>query len=217
MKIDIVKNVLSSNEENAKRIRNLLSDNKVFHINIISAPGSGKTSILEKIIPILSKKSNIAVIEGDLYTTKDAERIESNNIPVVQINTEGGCHLDALMIEKAIERIDLSNIDLLITENVGNLVCPAEFDIGENIKLMVSSVTEGNDKPLKYPLMIEKSDAVLLNKIDLAPYTNFNEDEYFKDVESINPNIKIFKTSCVKEVGIEELCKWIENMKDTAF
>jgi hydrogenase nickel incorporation protein HypB len=214
MKIDIVKNILQTNDDNAGRIRARLKEAHVFCINLISAPGAGKTSLLEQILPILMRSFRIAVIEGDLYTTKDSERIAPMDIPVVQINTEGGCHLDASMIEKAMEKLNIGSIDLLIIENVGNLVCPAEFDLGENIKIMVASVTEGNDKPLKYPLMVEKSDAVVLNKMDLAAYTNFNEAEYERDIRAINPDIRLFKTSCVKTEGINELCRWIESWKD---
>jgi len=177
----------------------------------MSSPGSGKTSILEKIIAQLSFELKIAVIEGDLYTTMDAQRIASKGVPVVQINTGGACHLDAYMIRDAISGLSLDNLDLLIVENVGNLVCPAEFEIGEDIKITVLSTPEGNDKPMKYPLAFEKSCAVILNKIDLLPYTNFDKQRFYDDVRSINDSITIFETSCTKDQGLNKLCDWIRN------
>jgi len=175
----------------------------------MSSPGSGKTSILEKVIGRLKNELRIAVIEGDIYTTKDAERIEAQGVEVVQINTGGACHLDGDMIKGALDELNLDAIDLLVIENVGNLVCPAEFEIGEDIKISVLSTTEGNDKPLKYPLMFEKSSAVILNKVDLIEYTNFSKEEFYKDINALNSNAKIFETSCINEKGIEELCLWI--------
>ena len=183
----------------------------------MSSPGSGKTSILERIIAKLKNDINIAVIEGDIYTTKDAMRIEAQGVPVVQINTGGACHLDAEMIKNALKTLTLDKIDLLVIENVGNLVCPAEFEIGEDIKICVLSTTEGNDKPLKYPLMFEKSGAIILNKLDLIEFTDFDKKEFYKDIKSLNANVDTFETSCVKNQGIDEICFWlirkIENKK----
>lgn len=209
--IKVVKNILQTNDEITAQNRKKLDEKGIYVVNLMSSPGSGKTSILEKLISKLGKETKIAVIEGDIYTTKDAERIEAQGVPVVQINTGGACHLDGEMIRNSINSLNLDDIDVLVIENVGNLVCPAEFEIGEDIKVCVLSTTEGNDKPLKYPLMFEKSSVVILNKTDLLPYTNFNKEEFYEDVKSINANATIFETSCVKDEGIDEICSWLKN------
>lgn len=209
-KIKVVTNILQTNEEITLKNKKMLDEKGIFVVNLMSSPGSGKTSILEKIISKLKDEINIAVIEGDIYTTKDAERIEAQGVPVVQINTGGACHLDGEMIKGALDSLDLEATDLLVIENVGNLVCPAEFEIGEDIKVAVLSTTEGNDKPLKYPLMFEKSGAVILNKIDLIEFTNFDKEEFLKDIKSLNSNALIFETSCVKDKGLDEICDWIK-------
>lgn len=208
--IKVVTNILQANDELTAVNKKKLDDKKIYVINLMSSPGSGKTSILEKILIKLKTDMKIAVIEGDLYTTMDAQRIEAKGVPVVQINTGGACHLDAYMIKDAIGSLNLDGIDLLIVENVGNLVCPAEFEIGEDIKITVLSTTEGNDKPLKYPLAFEKSGAVILNKIDLMPYTNFDKQRFYEDVRSINDQVAFFETSCTKDQGLDELCGWIK-------
>lgn len=207
--IKVVTNILKANDELTAINREKLDEKNIYVINLMSSPGSGKTSILEKIITRLRPELKIAVIEGDLYTTMDAQRIESKGVPVVQINTGGACHLDAYMIRDALSGLDLEGLELLVVENVGNLVCPAEFEIGENIKITVLSTTEGNDKPLKYPLAFEKSGAVILNKIDLLPYTNFDKQRFYEDVRSINDSLVFFETSCTKDQGLDELCDWI--------
>lgn len=207
--IKIVTNILKANDELTAINREKLDEKNIYVINLMSSPGSGKTSILEKIITRLKPELKIAVIEGDLYTTIDAKRIDTTGVPVVQINTGGACHLDAYMIRDALGSLSLDGLDLLIVENVGNLVCPAEFEIGEDIKITVLSTTEGNDKPLKYPLAFEKSGAVILNKMDLLPYTNFDKQHFYDDVRSINDSITFFETSCTKDQGLDELCDWI--------
>ncbi|NMM63835.1 hydrogenase nickel incorporation protein HypB [Clostridium sp. P21] len=207
--IKVIVNMLHTNEEMALENKKLFDDEGIFVINLMSAPGSGKTSILEKLIFTIKQNLNMAVIEGDIYTTKDADRIEAEGIPVIQINTSGACHLDGDMIRKAALNFDLRKLDVIIIENVGNLVCPAEFEVGEDMKICVLSVTEGNDKPLKYPLMFEKSEALILNKTDLIPFTNFNKEEFYEDIRSVNPKIKVFETSCTKNKGIEDLSQWI--------
>ena len=209
MEIKVMKNILGENEKIAEENRKFFRDKKVFVINLMGSPGSGKTTLLEKTLSHLAEKINVAVIEGDLFTARDAERIERQNIPVVQINTAGGCHLDAPMIKRAAESLDLDKINLLIVENVGNLVCPAEFDVGENMKAVVLSITEGDDKPLKYPLIFKESAAVVLNKIDLLPYTNFNIEQAREDLLTIHPMIKIFETSCTKDIGIYNWCEFL--------
>lgn len=208
--IKVVTNILQTNEEITLKNKQMLEEKKIFVVNLMSSPGSGKTSILEKVISKLKDEINIAVIEGDIYTTKDAERIEAQGVPVVQINTGGACHLDGEMIKGALDSLDLEAIDLLVIENVGNLVCPAEFEIGEDIKVSVLSTTEGNDKPLKYPLMFEKSGAVILNKIDLIEFTNFNKEEFYKDIKSLNSNAVIFETSCRNNDGLDKICRYLK-------
>lgn len=209
--IKVVTNILKANDELTALNRKKLDEKAIYVINLMSSPGSGKTSILEKMIAKLKSDMKIAVIEGDLYTTMDAQRIEAKGVPVVQINTGGACHLDAYMIKDAISDLSLDGLELLIVENVGNLVCPAEFEIGEDIKITVLSTTEGNDKPLKYPLAFEKSGAVILNKIDLIEYTNFDKQKFYEDVRSINDKVDFFETSCTKDLGLDELCAWVKN------
>lgn len=209
--IKVITNILNSNNKISFDLKKFFKEKGIYVINLMSSPGAGKTSILEKLISKLKDDIKIAVIEGDIYTTKDAERIGVLGVPVVQINTGGACHLDGSMIKSAVDNLDSNNIDILIIENVGNLVCPAEFEIGEDMKVSVLSVTEGNDKPSKYPLMFEKSAAVILNKLDLAEYTNFSIPEFYDDLKAINANAKIFETSCVKNQGIEEISLWLKN------
>ncbi|MBE6066472.1 MAG: hydrogenase nickel incorporation protein HypB [Clostridium lundense] len=208
----IGKKVLQNNDSIAARTRKLLNEKGVFTINLLGSPGSGKTSVLEQMIKHSREKINMAVIEGDLYTTKDAERIEKQGVDVVQINTGGACHLDAAMVEDALKEIDVNNLELLIIENVGNLVCPASYDLSEDMKVTVMSVTEGNDKPLKYPAMFQRSKVLILNKIDMIKLTNFDMDEFYIDVKSINGDIKVFEVSCATGEGVNELCDYFESM-----
>ena len=215
MEVKVMKNILGENEKIAEENRKLFRDKNIFVVNLMGSPGSGKTTLLEKTLSKLTKKFSVAVIEGDLFTARDAERIERQNVPVVQINTAGGCHLDAAMVRRAAESLDLDKIDLLIVENVGNLVCPAEFDVGENIKAVVLSITEGDDKPLKYPLIFKESAVVILNKIDLLPFTNFNLEQARADLSTIHPNIKIVETSCTKETGLDDWCNFLIQMSES--
>lgn len=216
--IKVETNILQENEDITAMNKKMLDEKGIFVVNLMSSPGSGKTSILEKMIAKLKDEVKIAVIEGDIYTRKDAERIEAQGVPVVQINTGGACHLDGEMIKGALDSLNLEAVDLLVIENVGNLVCPAEFEIGEDIKVSVLSTTEGNDKPLKYPLMFEKSGVVILNKTDLIEFTNFDKEEFYKDINSLNANALIFETSCTRDEGLNEICSWvkekIENKKN---
>ncbi len=199
------------NEEIAAENRELLKENRVFAINLMSAPGAGKTSLLVKTIPLLSKKYRVGVIEGDLQTSKDAERIAALGVKVYQIETGGVCHLDASMVHTALHRFDLENIDLLFFENVGNLVCPAEFDLGENRRVMLLSITEGDDKPKKYPLMFMESQLMILNKIDLLQFVEFDVDSAVKDALDLNPKLDIIKLSCKTGEGLDGWIEWIEN------
>ena len=208
--ITIERKVLEKNDEIAALNRKLFKDKKIFVINIVSSPGSGKTSILERIIEELKGKINIAVVEGDVQTDFDAKRVERYNVPVVQIVTNGACHLEAKLVKDALDNIKLDNINFLVIENVGNLVCPAGYDLGEALKVVILSTTEGDDKPLKYPKMFMNSSVLIINKIDLLPYVNCNIETLKKNALQINPDLKIFETSCTSKEGIKEWCEWIE-------
>lgn len=210
--IDIKRDILKNNNDIARDTRELLKDKGVFTIDLVGTPGAGKTTILEQLLDEMKDNIKIAVIEGDLYTAKDAGRIEKHGVDVVQVNTGGACHLDANMVRKALDFINIDEVDLLVVENVGNLVCPASYDLSEDMKIIVSSVTEGNDKPLKYPPMFQKSKAVIINKIDLIDYTDFNIEEFCQDVVSINETAKIFKVSSKSKEGISDLCNFISDL-----
>lgn len=212
MKVKVVTQILEANDRIAEENRKIFDKSGVYVINIMSAPGAGKTSLLEKTIKEISGKTKIGVIEGDIAGSDDAKRIKNLGIPVVQINTGGACHLDANMIREAIDGFPLKGLDLLIIENVGNLVCPAEFKVGEDIKVMLLSITEGDDKPLKYPLMFQESSALVLNKIDLLPYTNADIGKIKKNSLSLNPKLKIFEVSCKTGEGISKWVKWLQSL-----
>jgi len=209
VEIKVMANILDKNDQLAAEINKKLAERGIFTLNLLGSPGSGKTSLLEKTIATLKDELRLAVIEGDLFTAKDAERIARLGVPVVQINTGGGCHLDANMVKGVLASLDLANIDLLIIENVGNLVCPAEFNVGEDVKVTVLSITEGEDKPLKYPLIFKQSAAVVLNKIDLLPYTSFDLATATEDIVSINPQVALIKASCRTGEGLEEWYDWL--------
>jgi hydrogenase nickel incorporation protein HypB len=209
MKISVVSKILEANERLAGENRKALDENGVFALNIMSAPGAGKTSLLQRTVTALEGALRVAVIEGDIQGTYDAEQIGRLGVPVVQINTGGACHLDANMIREAMRDIALADIDVLLIENVGNLVCPAEFNVGEHMKAMLLSLTEGHDKPLKYPLMFQESSALLINKIDLKPYLDADPDTIKRDTLSLNPDIRIFEVSCKTGQGIQEWVSWL--------
>ncbi len=209
MKVKLISNILDANAAMAEQNRQLFKEQGIFVLNLMSAPGAGKTTLLEKTIEDLKGKLRIGVIEGDICTTQDAERIAAHGIPVVQINTDGACHLDANMIARSAQNLPLAEIDLLVIENVGNLVCPAEFDLGENLKAMLISVTEGNDKPTKYPLMFRESRAVLVNKLDLQPYTDFSLEILQKDMTQLNPEAEVFFISAKTGEGITAWIQWL--------
>lgn len=211
VKVRMAAPVLQQNDEVAAENRELFLQKGIFVLNLMSSPGSGKTSVLERTIEGLSGRLKMGVVEGDIYTTRDAERIEKYGIPVVQINTAGACHLDARMVKPALEDFNLGEIDLLIVENVGNLVCPAEFDLGEDARAAVLSVTEGNDKPVKYPLVFRESRVVLINKIDLLPYTDCDIDQLEKDLKQINPELVLFRVSARSGEGFEPWIAWLED------
>ena len=206
----IKKNILEDNDKVASEIRERLKEKKVFAINLLGSPGAGKTTVLEKVIENLKNKYKMAVIEGDLYTSKDGERIEKHNIDVIQVNTGGGCHLDATMINRALENIKCDDLDFLVIENVGNLVCPASYDLSEDMKVVVISVTEGNDKPLKYPSMFQRASLVILNKLDIINFTDFNKDEFYRDLNLLNKDLKVLEVSCRENIGLKELSNYFE-------
>lgn len=210
MEIQVMKNILGENDRIAAENQAMFKDKGVYVLNLMGSPGAGKTSVLEKTMEHLKDKLSMAVIEGDLFTSKDAERIDKYGVPVIQINTAGGCHLDAAMVQKAAAALDLAALDLLIVENVGNLVCPAEFAVGEQEKAVVLSVTEGADKPLKYPLMFKEAAVVLLNKVDLLPYCDFDMQGARDDITALHPGIEVIELSCTKGDGVEEWCRWLE-------
>jgi len=208
-KINIEEKILSKNIKKADALRELFKEKGVFVLNLVSSPGSGKTSILESTLTGLKDKYNIGVIEGDLQTDNDAKRIRKLGIKAHQINTGGACHLEASGIEKSLEQFDLDNMDLLIIENVGNLVCPSSFDLGEDCKVVVISTTEGDDKPAKYPSMIRVSSALIINKTDLLEHVDFNTEECIKYAKGIQPDLKIFQTSCKTGEGIKHWSIWL--------
>ncbi len=209
MKVTVVKSVLDANERIAAENRRLFDEKKIYVINLMSSPGAGKTTLVEKTIMALKDKYRIAVIEGDIQDTCDADRIAALGIPAVQINTGGGCHLDGNMIREALPSLELDGIDLLITENVGNLVCPAEFNIGENAKVMILSTPEGADKPSKYPLMFQESSVLILNKMDLMPYVDFDLEKAKRTSLALNPNLKIIEVSCRTGQGVQDWVDWL--------
>lgn len=213
MEIKVVRNVLDANNTIAEKNRKLFKEKQVFVLNVMSSPGSGKTATLVKTISKIISEIPCAVIVGDICTSNDADRLAATGVPVVQINTDefgGDCHLAAHVIEKAAGSIDLDSIDLLIVENIGNLVCPAEFDIGEDARVVVLSVTEGEDKPVKYPLMFRECDAVLLNKIDLLPHLDYDIEETKKYILQIHPDMSVFEISAMSGKGIDQWIDWLK-------
>ena len=209
MKVSVVRNILEANERIAEQNRALFNENNLLVVNLMSSPGAGKTSLLERTIESLKQDFRIGVIEGDIQSSYDAERIAKKDVPVVQINTGGACHLDGNMIRETFQEFDFKTLDLLIVENVGNLVCPAEFKIGEDFKAMILSVAEGDDKPSKYPLMFHESKALLINKIDLLPYVDCSVEKIRKESWKINPELKIFEVSCKTGQGLEGWYQWL--------
>lgn len=209
MQLKVMENILAANDLIARENRRIFDRLGLFIINLMSSPGAGKTTLLERTIAALKDEFAIAVIEGDIRGQLDAERIERLGVPVLQINTGGECHLDANMIRNGLDEIDLSGRDLLIIENVGNLVCPAEFKVGEDLKAMILSVPEGDDKPYKYPLMFKESRALIINKIDLLGMVDFDIQKVEQTVRTLNPQIEIFRLSCKTGEGIKSWLDWL--------
>jgi len=211
--IKVVRRVLDINEKMAEQNRSIFTAKGIFVLNVMSSPGSGKTTTLEKTLAQIAAEVKSAVIVGDICTTNDADRLAVSGVPVVQINTDefgGDCHLAAHVIEKAVGGLDLDDIDLLIVENVGNLVCPAEFDIGEDARVVVLSVTEGEDKPAKYPLMFRECEVALLNKIDLLPYLDYDKQKAIDFIHQVHPNMPVFEISAKTEEGFQPWIEWLK-------
>lgn len=204
-----MKDILGENDKIAAAVHERLVSQRVFVLNLLGSPGSGKTTLLEKTMAALKDEMKMAVIEGDLFTSKDADRIARHGVPVIQINTSGGCHLDAPMVEKALAALPIAGLDLLVIENVGNLVCPAEFALGEDAKAVVLSVTEGNDKPMKYPLIFKESALTILNKIDLVPYTDFDVAAAQEDIGTIHPGAMVLPLSARTGEGMAAWLDWL--------
>ena len=207
--ITIERKVLEKNDQIASRIRQLFRERGIFVLNFVSSPGTGKTSILERTFQELKGSVGMAVIEGDVQTDLDAQRVARYGVPVVQIVTLGGCHLEANLIQDALKNLDLNGVEFLFIENVGNLVCPAGYDLGEATKVVILSTTEGDDKPLKYPAMFLNSSVLIVNKIDLVPYVNCDLNVLKSNALKINPSLKIFEVSCFTGAGIPEWCRWL--------
>jgi len=208
--ITIERKVLEKNDEIAAKNRELFRKNKIFTANLVSSPGSGKTSIVERTLEHFKERLNFSVIEGDVQTNLDSERVSKYGVPVVQIVTNGACHLEAKLVNDALLNLELEGTDILFIENVGNLVCPAAYDLGEDMKIVIASTTEGDDKPLKYPRMFLNASVLLINKIDLIPYLNCSLEALKKNAMQINPKLKIFELSCTTGEGIENWCSWLE-------
>jgi hydrogenase nickel incorporation protein HypB len=209
MKIPIVKQVLEANDRIAEENKRLFEGKKLLVINLMSGPGAGKTTLLVKTIQTLKDQYRIGVIEGDIQSTYDAEKIVSAGAPAVQINTGGACHLDANMVREALAHLDIDSLDILIVENVGNLVCPAEFNLGEDYKVALLSVAEGDDKPLKYPLIFHESSLLLVNKTDLLPYVDCSVKKVREESLKINPRLEIFEVSCKTGDGLTRWFEWL--------
>ncbi len=210
MEVKVVKNLLEANERIARENKKIFEDAGIYVINLMSGPGAGKTTLIDKTLGALKDKWNVGVIEGDIATAMDAERLMSHGVPVVQVNTGSACHLDGNMIRDALNEIPLSSIDLLIVENVGNLVCPAEFNVGEDDKVMILSTPEGSDKPVKYPLMFQESSLLLINKIDLLSYTDCDLSLMKENARKVNPQLEILEISCKTEEGLDRWFAWLD-------
>jgi hydrogenase nickel incorporation protein HypB len=208
--ITIERKVLEKNDQIAQRNRQFFQERGIFVLNFVSSPGAGKTSILEKTFQELRGAVNIAVIEGDVQTDLDAQRVARYGVSVVQIVTLGGCHLEANLIQDALKNLNLTGVEMLFIENVGNLVCPSNYDLGEALKVVVLSTTEGDDKPLKYPAMFRNSSVLIINKIDLIPYVNCDLNALRNNALKINPDLKVFEVSCFTGAGMPEWCSWLK-------
>jgi len=211
VEIKIMKNIMSSNHELAEKNREYFKLNNICAVNVMASPGAGKTSIIVDLIKGISKYSDVSVIEGDIASSIDSDKIENMGFKVMQINTGGGCHLDANMVKEGVNALKPNKDSIIFIENVGNLVCPSSFDLGESLKMVISSVPEGDDKPYKYLSMFEAADMVVLNKTDLIPYIDFDKDNFIKGIKALNLNAPIFEVSCKTGEGIKELLEYFRS------
>lgn len=209
MKIKVFENIRNANDQIAAHSRKLLDDHGVFCINLMASPGAGKTSIIVQMIRKLKGKVRMGVIEGDLASSVDADTVAREDVPVLQINTGGGCHLNANQLGPAFKELPLADLDLVVVENVGNLVCTAGYDLGEHLKVLLASVPEGHDKAYKYPRMFDVVDTVVLNKTDLKPYIAFDTAEFHKAVKGVNEKVRVFEVSCTSGDGLDVWCDWL--------
>jgi len=212
MKIKVLESILAGNARAAEEVRELLAAERVTALNLISGPGAGKTSLLEQVVPRLQPGLRVGVLEGDIATTRDGERVGKLGVPVVQLLTNGGCHLEAALVARGLAELDLDSLDLVFIENVGNIACPAEFDLGEMAKVGLLSVAEGHDKPAKYPLLFSELSALVLGKMDLLPYTDFDMGAFESDLRALNAAAPVFPLSCRTGDGVGAFVGWIEEM-----
>ncbi len=217
MKISVMTDILEVNDRIAATNHETFARHRNLVVNLMSSPGAGKTTLLELTAEALAGKLHLGVIAGDIETTRDAERLEKHQIPVVQLTTGTACHLDANMIASALPHLNLDQIDILAIENVGNLVCPAEFKVGEDFRVMILSVAEGDEKPLKYPLMFRESALLLINKLDLLQHTNFNLEEAKANARRVNPDLEIMGISCTTGEGVEAWVSWLSDRYQEKF
>ena len=215
----VLENVLDANDTLARANRDMFDRGETYTINMMSSPGAGKTALLERTLERLRSQLRLGVLEGDVQTTLDADRLARFHIPLVQVNTDPGfggeCHLDANMVRSGLGELPLEDMDILIIENVGNLVCPAEFRVGEDSRVMVYSVTEGEEKPLKYPLMFRSADLVLVNKVDLLEHLDFDLEQFLGNLDAVNPGVKTILTSARTGQGVDEWCDWLGQRLET--
>ncbi len=210
MEIKVMKNIMDINNKVADLNRDYFAKHGISVVNVMASPGAGKTSMIMKLVGL--SKRRFSVIEGDIASSIDAQKIDEMGVHVVQINTNGGCHLDANMIHTVVEGEEGFDNSILFIENVGNLVCPSSFDLGEALKLVIASVPEGHDKPFKYTSMFEAADVIILNKTDLLPYIDFDKDAFYKGIRTVNPKAKVFEVSCRSGEGLTELVEWIDGV-----
>jgi hydrogenase nickel incorporation protein HypB len=214
MEIKVLRDILEANDRAADEVRVTLANAGVSAFNFIGGPGSGKTSLLEQIIPALAGRQRVGVLEGDIETTRDAERVAALGVPVVQLLTGGGCHLEAAFIARGLTEIGVDELDVVLIENVGNIACPAEFDLGETAKVGVLSVTEGHDKPSKYPLLFNELSALVLGKVDLLPHTDFDRQAFEADFRGLNAKAPLFPLSCRTGEGVASFVEWLERVHE---
>jgi hydrogenase nickel incorporation protein HypB len=214
VKVSVVEGILSANDEIARQNRQLLDRHGIRVMNVMASPGSGKTSLILRTIGALRNRVRIGVIEGDIASTVDADQVATKGVPVVQINTGGQCHLDAPMLQRALAQLPLADLDLLMIENVGNLICPVDFKLGEHLNVMIASAPEGDDKPYKYPSIFIAVDAVVINKVDLLPYVHFDVGAFRELVRGMNPDVRIFELSCETGKGIEDWAEWVAEQSE---